>query len=92
MVTLIQQKAGCLYILKFNGSLTRRKIITTDFTLWGVEFVGDDLFAVVGKTNQLTVYTNFTVMNTTNATVSASKKIAIEGIVKTHGLDMFTVK
>ncbi len=69
-----------------NGSLTLRNIVTTDFALWGIEFVGDNLYAVVDKTNKLAVFTSFTATNTTNTTVSASKQIAIEGIVRTHGL------
>ncbi|QWX84725.1 hypothetical protein H0I23_03510 [Cellulophaga sp. HaHaR_3_176] len=78
---------GRLFVYtKSNGSLTLRNIITTDFALWGIEFVGDDLFAVVDKTNELAVFTSFTTTNTTDATVSASKRIAIEGIVRTHGL------
>jgi hypothetical protein len=69
-----------------NGSLTLRNIVTTDFALWGIEFVGDDLYAVVDTTNELAVYSSFTATNTTDAVVSASKRIAIEGIVRTHGL------
>lgn len=78
---------GRLFIYtRSNGSLSLRNTVTTDFALWGIEFVGNDLYAVVDKTNQLAVFTNFTATNTTDATVSASKKIAIEGIVRTHGL------
>tara|TARA_R110000796_G_scaffold35017_3_gene90244 strand:+ start:228934 stop:229956 length:1023 start_codon:yes stop_codon:yes gene_type:complete len=78
---------GRLFIYsRTNGSLMLRNTVTTDFALWGIEFVGNNLYAVVDKTNKLAVYTNFTAMNTTNATVSATKTIAIEGIVRTHGL------
>ena len=69
-----------------NGSLTLRNTVTTDFAVWGIEMVGDDLFAVVDFTNELALFTNFLVTNTTDATVSATKTIAIEGIVRTHGL------
>ena len=41
---------------------------------------------MVDKTNQLAVFANFTASNTADATVSATKRIAIEGIVRTHGL------
>lgn len=30
-----------------------------DFAVWGIEFIGDDLFAVVDKTADLAVFTNF---------------------------------
>ena len=69
-----------------NGSLTLRNTVVTDFALWGIELVGNDLYAVVDKTNRLAVFANFTATNTTDATVSATKTIAIEGIVRTHGL------
>lgn len=78
---------GRLFIFtRNNGSLTLRNTIVTDFALWGIEFVGNDLYAVVDKTNQLAVFANFTTSNTVDATVSATKRIAIEGIVRTHGL------
>lgn len=69
-----------------SGSLTLRNIVTTDFALWGIEFVGNDLYAVVDKTNELAVFINFTATYTTNATASATKKVVVEGIVRTHGL------
>ncbi|AEH02475.1 hypothetical protein [Lacinutrix sp. 5H-3-7-4] len=77
---------GRLYIYeRSNGTFTLRNTITTDFKLWGITFNGNDLFAVVDTTNQLAVYTDF-LSNTTDATVSATKTIAVEGIVRTHGL------
>ncbi|MFG6687866.1 hypothetical protein ACGK9U_14885 [Mariniflexile sp. HNIBRBA6329] len=77
---------GKLFIYSKSGNnFTLRNVITTDFKLWGITFDGNDLYAVVDATNQLAIYTNF-LSNTTNATVSASKKIAVEGIVRTHGL------
>lgn len=78
---------GRLFVYtKTDNSLTLRNTITTDFALWGIEFVGDDLYAVVDKTNMLAVYKDFAATNMTDATVMASKKIMIEGIVRTHGL------
>ncbi|MDW5287689.1 hypothetical protein [Formosa sp. PL04] len=77
---------GKLFIYTKSGnSFTLRNTITTDFKLWGITFDGDDLYAVVDATNELAVYTDF-LSNTGDATVSASKRIAIEGIVRTHGL------
>jgi hypothetical protein len=78
---------GRLFIFsRSNGNLTLRNTVIVDFALWGIEFVGNDLYAVVDKTNQLAVFANFTASNATNAAVSATKMIAIEGIVRTHGL------
>lgn len=77
---------GKLFIYTKSGtSLTLRNVITTDFKLWGITFDGDDLYAIVDTTNQLAVYTDF-LSNVSDATVSASKTIAIEGIVRTHGI------
>ncbi len=78
---------GRLFVYtRSNGEITLRNIVTTDFALWGIEMVENDLYAVVDKTNELAVFADFTATNTTNATISASKRIAIEGIVRTHGL------
>lgn len=68
-----------------NGTFTLRNTITTDFKLWGITFNGNNLYAVVDTTNELAVFNDF-LSNTTDATVSASKRIAVEGIVRTHGL------
>ena len=77
---------GKLYVYTKSGSsFTLRNTITTDFKLWGITFKDNDLYAVVDATNELAVFTNF-IANTSDASLSASKRIAIEGIVRTHGL------
>ena len=79
--------AGRFFVFeKSNGSFTLSRTITTDFSVWGIEFVGNDLYAVVDMSNELAVFTNFLASNTANATVSASKRVAIEGIARTHGI------
>lgn len=62
-----------------------RNVITTDFKVWGITFIGNDLYAVVDADNKLAVFSNF-LSNTSNATVEASKTVSIEGIVRTHGI------
>ncbi len=77
---------GRLYVYTMsNGSFSLRNVITTDFKLWGITFNGNDLYAVVDATNELAVFTNF-LSNTATTTLSASKRIVIEGIVRTHGI------
>lgn len=77
---------GKLYVYTKSGSsFTLRNTITTDFKLWGITFKNNDLYAVVDATNELAVFTNF-IANTSDASLSASKRIVIEGIVRTHGL------
>ena len=79
--------AGRFFVFeKSNGSFTLSRTITTDFSVWGIEFVGNDLYAVVDMSNELAVFTNFLASNPADATVSASKRVAIEGIVRTHGI------
>lgn len=77
---------GRLFVYQKSGnSFALRNIITTDFKLWGITFIGNDLYAVVDADNELAVYTNFLSNNTSKAIV-ASKRIEIEGIVRTHGI------
>lgn len=77
---------GRLFVYERNGtSFTLRNTITTDFKLWGITFIGTDLYAVVDADNELAMFSNF-LDNTSDATLSASKRIVIEGITRTHGL------
>lgn len=78
---------GRLFIYTKNGSsFTLRNTITTDFKLWGITFDGNgNLYAVVDADDELAIFNNF-LSNTTDAAVSASKRIVVEGIVRTHGL------
>ncbi|WP_439127624.1 hypothetical protein [Polaribacter sp.] len=79
-------KDGKLFVYTNNGgNFTLRNTITTNFKLWGITFIGNDLYAIVDTTNQLAVFTNF-LSNTSTTTLSANKTIAVEGIVRTHGL------
>lgn len=82
-----------LFIFTRSGNtLTFRNTVEVDFELWQIQLVGNDLYAVVDKTNELAVFTNF-LNNTTNDNddndsndISATKRISIEGIQRTHGL------
>ncbi len=77
---------GRLYVYTMsNGNFSLRNVITTNFKLWGITFNGNDLYAVVDATNELAIFTNF-LSNTSTTTLSASKRIVIEGIVRTHGI------
>lgn len=70
---------------KSGNSLMLKNTFDIGFAVWGIEFIGDDLFAVVDKTADLAVFTNFS-SNTSNGMLQASKRVTIEGIVRTHGL------
>jgi hypothetical protein len=68
-----------------SSGFALRNVITVDFEVWGITFVGNDLYAVVDNTSDLAVFTNF-LSNTSTTTLEASKRISIEGIVRTHGI------
>ncbi|MCH4824419.1 hypothetical protein ML462_14695 [Gramella lutea] len=75
-----------IYIRTATGFVLRN-IVQTKFKVWGIEFVGEDLFAVVDETSRLAVYRDFLNSNRINQVVTANKIIAIQGIVRAHGLD-----
>lgn len=77
---------GRLFVYQRIGSaFTLRNTVTINFKVWGIIFVGNDLWAIEDADNKLAVFNNF-LSNNTDATVAASKSITIEGIVRTHGL------
>ncbi|KQC34182.1 hypothetical protein AAU57_13185 [Nonlabens sp. YIK11] len=76
-----------LYVYVRSGStLTLRNTLNVNFGLWEIQFNGNDLYAVVDQTNDIAVFNNFAAANTSDGTVTPSKRITIEGIVRTHGL------
>lgn len=77
---------GRFYVYQSNGAqFTLRNTITVNFKVWGITFIGNDLYAVVDADDELAVFTNF-LNNTSDVTLSASKRVVVEGIVRTHGL------
>ncbi|WP_166384654.1 hypothetical protein [Polaribacter sp. 11A2H] len=81
-----ETKDGKLFIYTKSGNqFNLRNTITTNFKLWGITFIGNDLYAIVDTTNELAVFSNF-LNNKSTTSLSATKQIAVEGIVRTHGL------
>lgn len=77
---------GRLFVYEKSGSsFSLRNVITTDIKLWGITFIGNDLYAVVDADDELAVYTDF-LSNTSTGMLTTSKRVMIEGIVRTHGL------
>ena len=75
-----------LFVYNRTGNgLTLANTFDIDFPLWGIEFVGNSLYVVVDTTGDLAVYDNF-LSNSTDGNLAASKRITIEGIVRTHGI------
>lgn len=77
---------GNFYIYtKSSSGFTLRNVISVDFDVWGITFVGNDLYVVVDNTSDIAVFNNF-LNNTTTTSLEPSKRITIEGIVRTHGI------
>mgnify|MGYP005986666467 CR=1 FL=1 len=75
-----------IYTRDADGSLSLRNTVEVDFDVWGIEFVGTDLYAVVDTTNEVALFSNFLANNTEDVSISATSRVAFEGIVRTHGL------
>lgn len=79
-------KDGRFYVYqKGANGFTLRNTITVNFKVWGIIFVGNDLYAVVDTDNKLAVFSDFT-NNTMDMTLNPSKTVSIDGLVRTHGL------
>lgn len=78
---------GRLFIyLKTEAGFVLRNVLTTKFKVWGITFIGNDLYAAVDDTNKLAVYRGF-LQNSLNRIITADKIVAIQGLVRSHGLD-----
>ncbi|WP_300433997.1 hypothetical protein [Christiangramia sp.] len=79
---------GRLFVYaKTETGFSLRNILITKFRVWGLEFVGSDLYAAVDGTNKLALYKNFIETNTNNRIVTADKIVGFQGLIRTHGLD-----
>ncbi|MGB5926521.1 MAG: hypothetical protein WBH03_00020 [Cyclobacteriaceae bacterium] len=88
---------GDMYVVADNGSnrffvynrsgssFSLMNTVDVPFQVWGIAFKGDDLYAVVDADNDLAVYYDF-LSNVMDGTMYPSKRVTIEGIVRTHGL------
>lgn len=85
-VVIADNQENQFYVYTRSGSdLMLKNTFDIGFAVWGIEFIGNDLYAVVDNTSNLAVFNNFT-SNTTDGMLEASKTVTIEGIVRTHGL------
>lgn len=74
------------FVYENTGSgFTLTSTVEVTFPVWGITFKGDDLYAVVDTTGDLAVYYDF-LSNATNGVLNPSKRVTIEGIVRTHGI------
>ncbi len=61
---------------------------TVDFKVWGIHVEGTTLYAVADLTSDLVVFNNF--FANANGAITASKRVTIEGLVRTHGITVST--
>lgn len=74
------------YIFSYNGtSFTLENTLDPGFNVWGITFKGDDLIAVVDNSSDIVIYNDF--LSNSNGMLMADKRITVEGIVRTHGID-----
>jgi len=78
--------ANKFFVYENTGSgFTLTSTVEIPFPVWGITFKGDDLYAVVDTTGDLAVYYDF-LSNAINGVLNPSKRVTIEGIVRTHGI------
>ena len=58
----------------------------TPIALWGIQFFGNSLYAVVDNSDSVAVFSNF-LDNMAGDTVMPTRYIKVEGITRTHGLE-----
>lgn len=57
---------------------------TVDFKVWGIHLEGTTLYAVADLTSDVVVFNDF--FANANGAISPSKRVAVEGLVRTHGI------
>ncbi|SDR66587.1 hypothetical protein [Christiangramia echinicola] len=74
------------FVYTNNGSgFSLMNTIEVPFPVWGITFKGEDLYAVVDSSSDLAVFYDFEA-NAMDGEMRPSKRVTIEGIVRTHGL------
>ncbi|WP_157976022.1 hypothetical protein [Lewinella sp. IMCC34191] len=58
----------------------------TNINLWGIQFFGTSLYAVVDNSDSIAIFDNF-LDNAAGDTVTPTRYIQVEGITRTHGLE-----
>ncbi len=73
------------YIYNFSPtSITLEKTLMADINLWGIHLDGNTMYAIEDNSANLAIYENF--FSNASGSVSPTRIIEIEGIVRTHGI------
>lgn len=74
-----------LYVYERTPSGIRyRNTYDVDFNLWGIHAEGNSLWAVADNTSDIVYFENF--FSNSNGMIQPTKRVTIEGIVRTHGI------
>jgi len=68
-----------------GSGLTRLRTYETNINLWGLQYVGDKMYAIVDNSDSVAIFDNF-FGNADNATIEPDSYIRIDGLVRTHGI------
>lgn len=67
-----------------GSGFTLQRTFDIGFKLWGIHADGNDLYAVVDNTGDIVKFDN--ILANSNGALSPSKRVTIEGLVRTHGI------
>ncbi len=77
------------YVYQRTGSnLSLINTYTVNIKLWGIHIDGNTMYAIADATSDLVVYENF--FSNMTGEIMASKRVTIEGLVRTHGITYST--
>ena len=65
-------------------AITLVKENVVSINLWGIQFIGNDLYAIVDNSNMVAKFTDF--LGQPSGDLLASQTIVVEGLVRTHGI------
>ena len=71
-----------------RADIETEAIVRVPFQLWGLEWIGDDLYAVMDGTDSVAVYEDFDDASSTGdtAVLEPTYKFRVEGLTRTHGI------
>lgn len=74
---------------KTNAGFTLLNSYTVNFKTWGIHIEGTTLYAVADSSSDLVVFENF--FSNANGNILPTKRVTIEGLVRTHGITFSSV-
>lgn len=69
---------------KTSSGFTLLNSYTVNFKTWGIHIEGTTLYAVADSSSDLVVFENF--FSNANGSILPTKRVTIEGLVRTHGI------